>query len=226
MLGGPIGEQVFHDAVDFMDGLIREFGRGVDIAAGPSVDEWALEAPDGDMAALLELVSQHRVSALILVNYLLEYQPNHDYQVQFTVDTSGPQTHRRTLEYQSKKVVDDQIETVIQYTVELSEPSHTTADTSGQPNASTTAPIPYLMQPFLPHGTRRDGRSACCGLQVAGVIDCEACVSEDTQRVLVSSSEYDRADIERIINAVVTRAEGGLPFVDIQVGPGIILFAW
>jgi oxalate---CoA ligase len=65
-MGGPLPEDVFQDASSLEESSMEE--QAVD---GEDWREWPLLASDGDMAALIELVSEDKVSG----KYPFVYKP-------------------------------------------------------------------------------------------------------------------------------------------------------
>ncbi|KIK71368.1 hypothetical protein GYMLUDRAFT_90342 [Collybiopsis luxurians FD-317 M1] len=115
--------------------------------------EWPLLALDGDMATLIQLVSENKV--------------------EFSIDTSHPQACRAALDWNSKKADDDQIETDLNYRfLGLSD------STSASNDIENTA-IDIAEDPAVRHGMTVDGRPACCRKEILGaVVDCSGCLDE------------------------------------------------
>ena len=69
--------------------------------------DWPLTATDGDCATLIELVSDDKVS-LFFTGCSHCRGANTDFKVDFTIDTSLPQSARPALDWNSKKAGESQ----------------------------------------------------------------------------------------------------------------------
>jgi oxalate---CoA ligase len=67
------------------------------------------------------------------------------------------------------------------------------------------------------HGVRADGKSASCGMETDGVIDCHACVQADTDKFLGTLTEEERLSLEKLTGLVEARGLAGLAERDIPV---------
>ncbi|KAJ4476656.1 hypothetical protein J3R30DRAFT_3292589 [Lentinula aciculospora] len=117
--------------------------------------EWPLLATDGDLVTLLQLVSEDKV--------------------EFNIDTSHPQACRPTLDWNSKKADDDQIETVLNVRF------FSLAD-SASSSSDAQEPVDTLMDvedTSVVHGVTVDGSPACCRKNILGaVVNCSGCLDE------------------------------------------------
>ncbi|ESK95510.1 hypothetical protein Moror_12696 [Moniliophthora roreri MCA 2997] len=144
-LHGNISQDLFQDASALRELSIQQEGVW---------REWPLLATDGDLAAMVQLVS--------------------DDKVDFRVDTSQPQRHRPTLDWNSKKADDDHMEPVI--FVRFREMENTEPQSDMDIDSS---PILGHEDPVMLHGKAADGNPGCCRRSATlGIIDCASCLEE------------------------------------------------
>ncbi|THU88448.1 hypothetical protein K435DRAFT_830546 [Dendrothele bispora CBS 962.96] len=186
-LGGIISCDVFQDAVSLEDLSLQSEGLW---------REWPLLAMDGDMAALMQLVSEDKVD--------------------FEIDTSQPQAARPALDWNSKKADDDQIETAIHVCFrDLAVPVGSSGSIYDQPSGMETG---NSSTPSPAHGKTVDGNPGCCKQTTyKGVIDCSACLDESW---VVRSATFTPAELElaRLVLFLVGQAgEKGVTRQDLLV---------
>lgn len=165
--------------------LFQEAAALEEVAGQPAEDgaewrEWSLLAGDGDTAALLELVSEGKV--------------------ELKIDTSRIQGVRDSVDWNSKKVDDDDLETDIQVRFKFDSTGIDEADMPDveveQPSTATST----LAVPEFVHGTTIHGGGASCRELWDGLVDCIACLNQETSRVVDSMDETDAAVAKRILN--------------------------
>ncbi|KAG6837874.1 hypothetical protein H0H93_013027 [Arthromyces matolae] len=181
-IGGLIPRDTFQDAVALED-----------LSLQPDSDkwrEWPLLATDGDLAALVQLVSKHNVD--------------------FKVDTSHAQSCRPGLDWNSKKADDDQIETAIHVRTHVSAISQ-----SQQPLTPEASPLqapsdlPVELNPA--HGQSVDGEVASCRRMTnIGLVDCMVCLEEEWTSFNHSLSPQERELAMHILTVVRHAAEDGV----------------
>ncbi|EIN13408.1 hypothetical protein PUNSTDRAFT_139959 [Punctularia strigosozonata HHB-11173 SS5] len=184
---GPIPIDTFADAAAFEESHEDQAGEP---------REWSLLASDGDIAALMQLVSDNKVV--------------------FDVDTAGPRAARAGLDWNSKKADDDEIETTIRFLVK--------ADTAALPeetsDAESNAPLPATNDVEGPpagvqHGATITSEVACCSLKSAVLprgclIDCEACLQKELASYRKSSAPESQAIIEPLLELVKGAGANGI----------------
>ncbi|KAF5384735.1 hypothetical protein D9757_006233 [Collybiopsis confluens] len=122
---------------------------------------WPLLASDGDMATLIQLVSDNKVD--------------------FNIDTSHPQACRVTLDWNSKKADDDQIETDLNFRFfGLSDAASNSNDGENLESLDGENPIVDIVEnPAVKHGITVNGQPACCRKEISdAVVDCSGCLDE------------------------------------------------
>ncbi|KAF8589533.1 hypothetical protein K439DRAFT_1332462 [Ramaria rubella] len=135
--------------------------------------DWSLVATGGDMAALIELVSEGKL----------------DFQVDITEST----THRQELDWNSKKVDDDQIETALR--ICCGTPTVDPGESPESPLESSVIVAPNL------HVERTDSGShgfnceaiAACRKSSTGLITCSACIDADLNGFLSRLGPQERS---------------------------------
>ncbi|KAG6885704.1 hypothetical protein C0993_010876 [Termitomyces sp. T159_Od127] len=146
--GGPIPREVYQDAAALEELSLQDVG---------SWREWPLTASDGDSAALIQLVSENKV--------------------EFQVDTSHAQSCRPTLDWNSKKADDDQIETAVRVRTVVTSLSQQVPTPESSPT-QTTSSLPSELNPV--HGQSVDGGIASCKrLTNTGMADCMVCLEDE-----------------------------------------------
>ncbi|KAJ3864146.1 hypothetical protein EV359DRAFT_41641 [Lentinula novae-zelandiae] len=137
--------------------------------------EWPLLATDGDLASLLQLVSENKV--------------------EFNIDTSHPQACRSALDWNSKKADDDQIETSVYVRFfNLADQ----ASTSGIVQEPINAHMDVDEDLSVVHGVTVDGSPACCRKNILGaVVNCSGCLDElwRTHSANFSANELSTAQL-------------------------------
>ncbi|PCH33343.1 hypothetical protein WOLCODRAFT_159996 [Wolfiporia cocos MD-104 SS10] len=191
-LGGPLAQDIFQDAFALEELLLQD--------ENAAWHEWSLLSSDGDCAALLELVSEARV--------------------EFKIDTSHAQMARASVDWNSKKADDDDIETNIvmrclrsedapfQMNMAIESPDVTTqidpvleaaSQGDSQPGLSNTN---VSMRPEanldLEHGRAMYGSLAFCKGSSNGLVDCQACLLE-ARSALHQSLEPELAAIYQCV---------------------------
>lgn len=185
--------------------------------------EWPFITSEGDIAALLQLVSEDQASGSPPCYY--QYS-DVSFQVDFTVDLAHSQAARQRIDWNSKragKVVllvsgslllteidDEDIETGVR----LRFSRMSVGDPSGHQNQRYESHVTELDSKALrqeTHGTTLDGKDAACALKTeTGLTNCSACISA-AFAVFTSTliqSDYDLA--HRIFDNVRHRGESGL----------------
>ncbi|KAF9821815.1 hypothetical protein IEO21_00245 [Rhodonia placenta] len=152
-LGGAMSQDLFQDAQQLEDLLTHE--------EDPTAwREWSLLSSEGDLAALLELVSENKID--------------------FKIDTSRPQAARPTVDWNSKKADDDDFETdlLMRFTDAPSSLSLPVFPESTLDTVVIQAEIAMDLQHEAEHGRTPHGGHAFCQKSSNGLIDCEACLCE------------------------------------------------
>ncbi|KZT74913.1 hypothetical protein DAEQUDRAFT_720101 [Daedalea quercina L-15889] len=203
-MSGSIPQDVFQDAAALEDVL----GQDDDQDAWR---EWSLLSSDGDMAALLDLVSSNKV--------------------EFKVDTSNPQTRRPGFDWNSKKADDDDIETGIMVRIPSQTENATVAsvveqgvgisDTEATPMQQSVidTPIdPALSEGALmpdssygdQHGKTWDGGTAFCAQSTHGLVDCQACLQAAKAALLLTVANEEAGIMNRVLDELQDAAAAGL----------------
>ncbi|KAG6866027.1 hypothetical protein C0991_009436 [Blastosporella zonata] len=148
-LGGTIPRDTFQDAIALEELSLQD----------DSWREWPLLATDGDSAALIQLVSENKV--------------------EFKVDTSHAQSCRPTLDWNSKKADDDQIETAVHVrTVAALIPQPQPIPSPQSSPTQMSMDLPVELNPA--HGQSVDGGVASCRrLNNIGLADCMVCLEDE-----------------------------------------------
>ncbi|KAK7019694.1 hypothetical protein VNI00_017994 [Paramarasmius palmivorus] len=153
-LHGSISRDLYQDASALRELSVQQDGVW---------REWPLLATDGDLATIIQLIS--------------------DDKVDFRIDTSQPQSHRPALDWNSKKAGrssslsisnDDHIEPALFVRFHDME----TPLQQGEMDIDTS-PIPAPEDPLGLHGKTADGSPACCKRTIAvEIIDCTTCIED------------------------------------------------
>ncbi|KAG1810103.1 uncharacterized protein HD556DRAFT_1428263 [Suillus plorans] len=175
-IGGSIHGDLFQDAV----ALDEVFAEQVDSL------EWPLLASDGDIAALLQLVSEE--------------------QVNFIIDTAQSRNARTKLDWNSKKADDNDIETSIQVRLNPLDGD----DNEGSGNAilpsyeSSLGPTNTPLDEIKQHGTTVTGADAACAEKTQSrIVDCVLCTEStfskfvaglDGEQRILARNIFDRAN--------------------------------
>ncbi|KAJ3736873.1 hypothetical protein DFJ43DRAFT_382574 [Lentinula guzmanii] len=146
-LNGVISRDTFQDAASLEE---------ISVQQDDVWREWPLLATDGDLATLVQLVSENKAELVI--------------------DTSHPQACRPALDWNSKKADDDQIETSINFRFFGLTDSASSSSDAQEP---AIAPIDVVEVPSMAHGVAVDGSTACCRKNILGaVVNCSGCLDE------------------------------------------------
>ncbi|KAG8957280.1 hypothetical protein FRC03_010296 [Tulasnella sp. 419] len=196
---GPINSKMYRDAQSFEETLIID-----------STQDWSLLADDGDMASLIQLVS--------------------DDKVEIMVDTSGPAIARPELEGNSKKVADDQLETSI--IIQLQETSQANLNVGPMTRLSSIYSARLKDEHFLkklrsvseklqiPHGSSVEGvKTTSCALAQEGkIVDCVGCIDASEKLALADLGDDDLRHALEVIKA--TKGTGITFKVLMSITPG------
>ncbi|KAG6891070.1 hypothetical protein C0995_014159 [Termitomyces sp. Mi166 len=197
-VGGSILRETFQDAA-----LLEELS----LQEGGTWREWPLTASDGDSAALIQLVSENKASIIPLYTTFFVLT---SHKVEFKVDTSHAQSCRPTLDWNSKKADDDQIETAVHVrtiVTSLSQPQQIPTPKSSP--ARTMLSLPTELNPA--HGQSVDGGIASCRrLTNAGLADCMVCLEEEWTSFNDGLSPEERELAMHILTIVRHGAEHGV----------------
>ncbi|KAF5377206.1 hypothetical protein D9615_006321 [Tricholomella constricta] len=178
-IGGSIPRDTFQDAVSLEEMSLQD----------DSWREWPLLATDGDSAALIQLVSENKV--------------------EFKVDTSHAQSARPTLDWNSKKADDDQIETAVHVrTLVASTPQPPTLSPELSP-VHIIVDLPADLNPA--HGQSLDGEIASCRrLTNTGLADCMVCLEDEWVAFNDSLTPEERELAIHVLTIVRQSAEHGV----------------
>jgi len=153
--------------------------------------EWPLLALDGDMAALVELVSEDKV--------------------RFEIDTSQARAARSAIEWNSKKADDDDIETSIQIRIrDLSWMDMWSGGSDMSPHPRVGTPRPEDSQAAT-HGMTATNEPACCRRDSTGVVDCQACLDQEYGAFVSSIDQREREAMSILIKALNDAGSSGIP---------------
>ncbi|KAJ7596727.1 hypothetical protein C8J56DRAFT_295687 [Mycena floridula] len=171
-LGGIVNRDLFQDATALEDISVEGEWR-----------EWPLLASDGDLAALIQLVSEEKVT--------------------FKVDTTQAQAARPSLDWNSKKADDDNIETAIFVRFQNLENARPMSE-----------PVPMEVDTPRPvsltgHGRTVDSTPACCKKVVDGVTDCSACLDEQWSATCSEMTAEDMTIAQQVLWLVGQAREKG-----------------
>ncbi|KAH9835845.1 uncharacterized protein C8Q71DRAFT_99456 [Rhodofomes roseus] len=207
-IGGSMPQDVFQDAAALEDVL----GQDEDPDAWR---EWSLLSSDGDMAALLDLVSINKIN--------------------FKVDTSSPQARRPAFDWNSKKADDDDIETGIM--VRLSNRTEDTKTTTAveaiaEPTEVAISPMqqiafeipidpvlsdgvsvdvsPSEPSPVTQHGKTWDGSAAFCQKDTTGLVDCQACLQASKSKLLLTVGDEESEIVNDVLDELQDAVAEGL----------------
>ncbi|KAL5495552.1 hypothetical protein ACEPAI_1015 [Sanghuangporus weigelae] len=178
-LGGPIAKDTFIDAFQLEDSYET---------AKDEWREWPLTSSDGDTVALLQLISDH--------------------QIEIEVDTSHAQTARSTLEGNSRKVDDDDIELCLRMKL---------GSVTMSKNRETPLVDEDLMEndDVTDHGKAASGDQACCSIRSDGVVDCLKCI-EDSRAQLNNWAERDRQIAESMLQLADNSEKRGISIEELK----------
>ncbi|EKM60813.1 uncharacterized protein PHACADRAFT_179990 [Phanerochaete carnosa HHB-10118-sp] len=183
-LNGQLAPELYQDATTLEEMLSQQ---------DPEVlwRDWPLVAGDGDVAALIELASNNKL--------------------EFSVDISRAQSARPTIDWNSKKASDDDIETAI--SVRIKEPIGAARVSPPEEDAithETEATPPSMHSESEGHGTTADGERACCAIWSTGLANCVACLSVVTQTLLDGSGLQDAQRLRSLLDVLEIAGSEGL----------------
>lgn len=167
IVGGPFPRDFFQDA-NTLEDIVRE-GEVDDMV-------WSLEAHDGDVATLMQLVSED--------------------QVFLEVDTSHPRSVRSRIDWNSKRADDDDIETSIRVKFSSSTLTDLEAMEDVQAETPLAEPEPTLvtMGDQADHGRTLHGDIAACGLRSShGLFNCSSCLTISFSKFVAGLDQSDAA---------------------------------
>ncbi|KAI6169347.1 hypothetical protein EDD17DRAFT_1518170 [Pisolithus thermaeus] len=165
IVGGPFPREFFQDA-NALEDIVGE-GEVDDM-------EWSLEAHDGDVAILMQLVSENQVS--------------------LQLDTSHPRSVRSRIDWNSKRADDDDIETSIR--VKFSSSALTDLEVVEDFQVETPLAEPELtlvtMGDDADHGRTLHGDIAACGLKTShGLVNCSRCLAVSFSKFVTGLNQSD-----------------------------------
>ncbi|KAF8167796.1 hypothetical protein B0H34DRAFT_644725 [Crassisporium funariophilum] len=189
-IGGNVSRDTFQDARS----LLEEIDPNDD-----SWHDWPLTATDGDNATLIQLASEN--------------------QVDFNIDTTLPRAARASLDWNSKKADDDQIETTIsvryRFLSEMRE-SFFESDLRSSPPISDPPALPCSPDVGYGHELAIGNTPACCRKMTSqGLVDCVACLADawSAFSAVLTRDEFD--DAQRILDAVRRGGDNGVKKADL-----------
>ncbi|KAH8835939.1 hypothetical protein DL96DRAFT_1576137 [Flagelloscypha sp. PMI_526] len=190
---GSLPQNVFQDALSFDDS----------VSLGDEWKDWPLTASDGDLVALLELVSNDRV--------------------EFNIDTSALQGNCNSADWQSKKIDDDGIETAL--AVRISS-STILAASENEPSPESNH-VPDSMdetEDAATHGFTDDGHPASCA-QVTddSVITCAACLNREWQEASRELSEPTKVVCRKVLEVIRQAGDEGISKTSLSACLGLAL---
>jgi len=178
-LGGSISRDTFQHASAFEDIIPDQ---------GDNWQQWPLLATDGDTAALIQFVSEDKV--------------------EFRIDTSQAQAARPSLDWNSKKADDDQIETL------LSVRLHNFDDPAPELQSSEASPSASYMEldaePSSTHGITVEGQIACCNRESDGLVDCLCCLEAELSTFFIGLDPIHADLVQHIMTTVQGAATQGV----------------
>ena len=89
----------------------------------------------------------------------------------------------------------------------------------------TSEEPPLLSIPANPgtnHGFTRDERSACCGLNSSGLVDCQACLDGEVEKLPEYLDEAEKACALEIVSLLNDAGPRGIRKKDLLVSPRYI----
>ncbi|KAG9314611.1 hypothetical protein JVU11DRAFT_5415 [Chiua virens] len=179
-IGGPFPRDLLQDAISLEDIVVE---RVVDEM------EWPLIASEGDIATLLQLVSED--------------------QIDFTIDLSQSQAARQKLDWNSKRADDEDIETSLR--LRFSRATVVDPPAGGVQSQSHEG---SAVQPQFEgeiHGTTFDGEEAACILKTeTGFINCSSCLNKAFSTFTSGLVQSDRDLARQIFDRARSLKEPGL----------------
>ncbi|KAI0757275.1 hypothetical protein C8Q80DRAFT_1132805 [Daedaleopsis nitida] len=194
LLGGTFPRELFHDATTLEEAIAQQEGDSAE-----QWQEWSLLATDGDTAFLLELASENKV--------------------RFDVDTSHARSMRATIDWNSKKADDDDIETAVRVRyVDVAGPREASIpEPSVEPPGSGVGMEMEVDTPSLPefdgleHGHTPEGGSAFCRHTSEDLVDCQACLEQTKASLLGETADaIERTAAEMVLAALQEAGSTGL----------------
>ncbi|GJE87719.1 hypothetical protein PsYK624_038020 [Phanerochaete sordida] len=189
-LSGQLAPDLFQDAAALEDELLQE-------GSETAWRDWPLVATDGDITALIELASENKID--------------------FKIDTTHAQSVRPTIDWNSKKASDDDIETAIGIRPKAPLVSAQAPPAEGDVSMRDIDPslLPATSQEGG-HGTTADGERAHCALQAPGLANCAACLASTAQALLNASDPQDAEGFRTLWDALDMAGPEGLTKTELQ----------
>jgi len=147
-------------------------------------EEWNTQAHDGEVAALLHMISHQ--------------------EVEFDVDLSGPAAAQERLELNSKKADDVDIESVIL----VRSKARDAVDVSDDQIDETR--IILHDKPPADHERTAAGDKASCQYSSSGPVDCAACLAEASASVLAPASPHERDVLCNVLETLKSAGWNGV----------------
>ncbi|KAF9015475.1 hypothetical protein BDQ17DRAFT_1386204 [Cyathus striatus] len=195
-IGGIMSRDVYQDAVALDDLALADHNWR----------EWPFTATDGDSAALIQLVS--------------------DNLVEFKVDTTHPQSARPSLDWNSKKADDDQIECdiFVRFNIASSTQFYSPA-TNLIPSSPVQAVDTGDLSPTIystEHSMTSSNEPACCRLlSEEGVVDCMGCLSIELSALLATLNSEAKSLAIKLLEDIRNAGEDGIRKKDLMT-PSLI----
>ena len=122
--------------------------------------------------------------------------------------------------YSLKSGLDDvELETTLQIRSHDLSWSSIHTDTPEEPSS-----LPSSNDPGADHGFTRDKRSACCGMNSSGLVDCQACLDSEVDRFPEYLDEAERACALEIISLLNDAGPHGIGKKGLMVSLGYLRF--
>ncbi|KAG9026312.1 hypothetical protein FRB95_009009 [Tulasnella sp. JGI-2019a] len=198
VLNGPINPKVYHGAQTMEDSWATE------VEQEPQELPYVID--DGNMAASIQLISDHKLD--------------------ISINTSNPASARPELNGNSKKVVDDQLEISLIIKLRL-EPSVTVPlsrleEPFTEDDIQPIGALPHMMEvqsAHFAHGVSPiipDTPTSCVESMdsTALLVDCGACLDESRMKVLANMSDDERSLAEDLLERVKQTGASGLMIHD------------
>ncbi|THH29725.1 hypothetical protein EUX98_g4460 [Antrodiella citrinella] len=188
-LSGSFSTEIYQDALSYDEYFSKD-------KEASEWREWSLLATDGDTAALVELVSENKI--------------------ELKIETSGMKFANSGVDWNSKKIDDDDIETAILVRSTADAPSRPTSEA---PPDSEMMTEPTVLQEVLQevpigdarlHGQLEDGSVAACRTTSSGPVDCEICLKESVDMLCTSMEEQEASVTSLLLSYLTQAASSGL----------------
>jgi len=128
------------------------------------------------------------------------------------IDTTQAKESRTSVEYNSKKADDVELETDLQIR------SHDLSWSSLHMEALEGRSSPSLQTfPDASHGFTKDKRIACCAINSSGLVDCQRCLDDEAERLSHYLDEAEKALALEIVSLLNDACESGIRRQDIPV---------